>query len=127
LALNFLAAPLARAADAKAPSSESSTPAKKARNRGQALSNTDLKGTSFSREAPAADSVTQEIRVEDKFVLAKARIHWTALKGQILPILFDPAVLTEINYPSNSIKLIRAEIGSTNAQQLFAQESGRFD
>ena len=41
-----------------------------------------------------ADSVRQEIHVEERFALATARIRWQAAKGQALPLLFDPAVLT---------------------------------
>jgi len=46
-----------------------------------------------------ADLVTQEIRVEDKFALASAKIRWQAEKGQGLPVLFDPAVLTQNQLP----------------------------
>jgi hypothetical protein len=80
-----------------------------------------------AKEPPMADSVTQEIRVEDKFALATAKIRWHAAKGQMLPLLFDPAVLTRLNYPSNSLKLLPAPPGSTRAQQLAAQKDGLFE
>ena len=52
--------------------------------------------TSRSEDAPAqfadspalAESVTQQIRIEDQFALATAKIHWRAEKGQMLPLLF---------------------------------------
>ena len=51
------------------------------------------------KEPPVAETVTQQIRVEEKFALATAKIHWQAVKGQRLPLLFEPAVLTKATYP----------------------------
>ena len=31
--------------------------------------------------------------------LATAKIHWQAERGEALPLLFEPAVLTHVNYP----------------------------
>ncbi len=42
-----------------------------------------------------AESVTQQIRIEDQFALATAKIRWQAEKGQVLPLLFEPAVMTQ--------------------------------
>ena len=72
------------------------------------------------------ESVTQQIRVEDNFALATAKIHWQADKGQTLPLLFEPAVLTHVNYPK-SLKLEQSPAGSRSAQQLVAQSGGAFD
>ena len=55
---------------------------------------------------PLAESVTQDIRVEDKFALATARIRWQAEKGEMLPLLFEPTVLTRLDYPTNALKLV---------------------
>jgi hypothetical protein len=79
------------------------------------------------KEAPVAETVTQQIRVEEKFALATARIHWQAVKGQRLPVLFEPAVLTKITYPATALKLIQASVGAKHVQQLLALESGAFD
>ncbi|HYS14615.1 MAG TPA: hypothetical protein VEN28_14995, partial [Burkholderiaceae bacterium] len=79
------------------------------------------------KEPPIADSITQQIRIEEKFALATAKIHWMAEKGEMLPLLFDPAVLTRINYPSNTLKLVRASVGLRRAQQLRAEKGGAFD
>ncbi|MDB6022524.1 MAG: hypothetical protein JWQ04_2381 [Pedosphaera sp.] len=79
------------------------------------------------QEPPMAESVTQQIRVEEKFALATAKIHWQAVKGQTLPVLFEPAVLTHITYPTRALKLVEVPFGSRRAQQLLAQESGAFD
>ena len=88
-------------------------------------------GAPSGTQAPAAsvlaESVTQEIRVEDRFALATAKIHWQALKGQTLPVLFEPAVLTRIIHPTKAIKLVQATVNSRRAHLLIAQENGMFD
>jgi len=76
---------------------------------------------------PLAESVVQTMRVEEKFVSATAKIRWQAQKGQLLPLMFEPAVLTGISYPSNSLKLVQGAIGSQRAQELLAQAAGTFD
>jgi hypothetical protein len=73
------------------------------------------------------DSVTQTIRVEDKLALATAKIHWQALKGQSLPLLAEPAVLTHITFPVRSLKLAPGPSGSKYSQQIIALENGAFD
>ena len=64
-----------------------------------------------SKDPALAESVNQDIRIEDKFALATAKIRWQAEKGQMLPLLFEPAVLTRISYPTNSLKLVQALAG----------------
>ena len=71
--------------------------------------------------------MTQEIRVEEAFALATAKVHWQAVKGQRLPLLFEPAVLTRATYPAASLKLVQAAAAGHRAQQLLALESGAFD
>ena len=56
-----------------------------------------INGETPTESQRVAESVTQQIRVEDKFALATAKIHWQAVKGQMLPLLFEPAVLTHVN------------------------------
>lgn len=75
---------------------------------------------------PFAESVTQQITVEDKFITGIAKIRWSANRGDILPLLFEPAVLTKINY-SKSLRLERSPVGSRNSQQLIASAAGVFD
>ena len=72
------------------------------------------------------ESVTQQIRVEDGFATATAKIQWQAERGQALPLLFEPAVLTHVSYPK-SLKLEASPAGSSSAQQLVAQSGGAFD
>jgi hypothetical protein len=72
------------------------------------------------------ESVIQQIRVEAGFASVTAKIHWQAEKGDGLPLLFAPAVLTHVNYPK-SLKLETSPTGSRSAQQLVAQSGGAFD
>jgi hypothetical protein len=72
------------------------------------------------------ESVTQQIRVEDKSASAVVKIRWQAEKGETLPLLFEPAVLTHLDYP-RSLKLEATPAGYLNSQQLVAQSSGTFD
>ena len=85
-----------------------------------------------------ADLVSQEIRIEDRFALAIARIQWHAEKGQILPLLSDPAVLTQLQYPAEVLRLEHqlspvdqgAGTPATNQawfQQVIAKKSGSFE
>ena len=70
--------------------------------------------------------VENQIRVADGFATGTAKIQWQAEKGEALPLLFDPAVLTHVNYPK-ALKLEAAPAGSRGAQQLVAQSGGRFE
>jgi hypothetical protein len=74
-------------------------------------------------EPARAESVTHEIRIEDKFAFGSAKIHWPALKGQILPLLKEPAVLTKIVVP-RSLRLVQ---GAGGVQELCADAAGTFD
>ena len=75
-------------------------------------------------EAVRAESVMHEVRIEDKFALGSAKIHWPAVKGQTLPLLQDPAVLTKIILP-RAVKLVESADGRT--QELRAEANGDFD
>jgi len=83
--------------------------------------------SSLPKAAPVAETVTQQIRVEEKFALATARIHWQAVKGQQLPVLFEPAVLTQVSYANAALKLVTSHLGGKRAQVLLALESGAYD
>jgi hypothetical protein len=72
------------------------------------------------------ESVVQQLRVADGFATATAKIHWQAEKGESLPLLFEPAVLTHVNFPK-SLKLEASPAGSRSSQQLVAQSGGAFD
>ena len=78
------------------------------------------------RAAPVAESVTQQIRIEDNYALGTAKIHWQAEKGQALPLLFAPAVLTRLDYPK-TLKLEASPSGARCPQQLVAQSGGTFE
>ena len=79
------------------------------------------------KDAPVAETVTQQVRVDEKFAFATAKIHWQAQKGQKLPLLFDPAVLTKATYPEATLKLVQASANGKRAHHLLALEAGAFD
>ena len=78
---------------------------------------------------PAAtpELLTQQIRVEDRFVLAKAHLRWVALKGQSLSLVTPPAVLTKVDYPTKTLRLVAAKPGTKAAGQLEALVAGTYD
>jgi hypothetical protein len=87
----------------------------------------DSKSPLPAKDPTLAESVAQEVRIEDKFALATAKIHWQAERGDVLPLLFEPTVLTRLNYPTNSLGLKPAPAGARAAQQLLARKKGTFD
>ncbi|HEV2692555.1 MAG TPA: hypothetical protein VG347_06625, partial [Verrucomicrobiae bacterium] len=78
------------------------------------------------RAAALPESVVQQVWVKEGFVTGAAKIHWQADKGEVMPLLFEPAVLTHVNYPK-PLKLQAASPGARYAQQLFAPSAGEFD
>lgn len=83
-----------------------------------------------------AELVSQEIQVEESFANAVATIRWQARKGQVLPLLSSPAILTQVDYPREAMKLEQIVSGSasdqtkTNValmQRLFAKKDGVYD
>jgi len=73
------------------------------------------------------EAVKQEIRIEENFALATVKLRWQADKGQVLPILSEPAVLTGITFPKDPLKLTQARVGERRVQQLAAERAGTFD
>jgi hypothetical protein len=71
-----------------------------------------------------AESVTHTVRVEDKYAIGAAKVRWQATEGQVLPLLFEPAVLTRVVYPTRSLKLVPVAPGARWTQELVAQKSG---
>ncbi|HTL16768.1 MAG TPA: hypothetical protein VL793_06000, partial [Patescibacteria group bacterium] len=93
---------------------------------------------SRSASMGTADLVLHEIRVEEQFGYATAKLHWEADKGQKLSLLLDPAVLTGITYPAEALRLERVlctensgstqqESNSSWMQRLVAKRRGSFD
>ena len=74
-----------------------------------------------------AELVSQEIRVEDGFVNSIATIRWQARKDQVLPLLFSPAVLTHLEFPTDAMKLEQITSQSTNNQTLVHRLTAKRD
>jgi hypothetical protein len=58
-----------------------------------------------------ASSVTQEITVQEGYARGEATIVWGAEKGQVLPVLVVPAVLTSMDYPEDDLERETMVIG----------------
>jgi hypothetical protein len=91
----------------------------------------DSKGSASSKspvlERPVAERLVQTMRIDDNFAFGTAKLHWEADKGQLLPLVFEPAVLTSIKYPTNSLKLVQGTAGGKRVQQLMAETSGAYE
>ena len=85
-----------------------------------------MSGHCGSSDTTMPESVVQQVRIEDAFALVTAKIHWRAEKGDALPLLYQPAVLTHVEYPK-ALKLVPSPANSRSAQQLVAQSSGTYD
>lgn len=84
--------------------------------------------TSVKPDAPKlADTVVHEIRVEDRFAFATSRYRWQAIRGHTLPLLFEPAVLTGMSYPTNGLRVVHSTAGGTNSELAVAQSDGTFE
>jgi len=82
----------------------------------------------FAGSEPAiAQTIDQQIRVEEKFASSSMKVRWQARKGQTLPLLFEPAVLTDIDYPTNALKLIDSTVEGRRTHQLRAEQEGTYD
>ncbi len=71
-----------------------------------------------------ADSVLQEIKVEDDFALGVVKIRWNAIKGQVLPFLNQPAVLTRVERTAEIGRVIQIQEGRERSHALIAERSG---
>ena len=106
---------------------QANTSATRSASRLQGGDTADYKSALPGKALPLAESVTQDIRIEDKFVLGTAKIRWQAEKGDPLPLLFEPTVLIGLDYPTNTLDLVQAPAGSRAGQQLLARKKGVFD
>jgi hypothetical protein len=81
----------------------------------------------LQRETPIAETVFQQVRLEEEYAFATVKLRWHALAGQLLPVLREPAVLTAIQYPTNALKLVDTPSGGTRTYALLALEAGTFE
>ncbi len=83
--------------------------------------------SAMAKAPPLAESVTHQLRVEGNYVQDSAHLRWRAVKGQILSFLSEPAVLTQLSFPTNALKLLQSRAGAKRVQQWVALESGIID
>jgi len=74
----------------------------------------------------SVEAVEQEVRAAEGFVAATATIRWSAQAGETLPVLTEPAVLTGIQYPEDTLSLVQSTANGKTAQELTARRSGVF-
>lgn len=74
-----------------------------------------------------AESLTQEINVQEKFIRADATLHWNGRRGQLLPALFEPGVLTRVEYATNGFKLVRTPSEKGSMQQFLAERDANLE
>ncbi len=75
--------------------------------------------------APLPESVRQQVRVQEDFVVGHATLHWQAVAGQVLPLLHAPGVLTQATFPPEAGRLVRLAAGE--GQAFLAEKSGPLD
>ncbi|MCX8107619.1 MAG: hypothetical protein N3G20_02320, partial [Verrucomicrobiae bacterium] len=74
--------------------------------------------------APQAESILHQVRVEEGFVLGNAKINWQASKGQVLPLIHTPGVITKADFPSGSGRLVQIPTASRPTQGFLAEKTG---
>lgn len=77
-----------------------------------------------NKTPPLAESVVQEVRVEGQYAIGSARVRWQARQGDVLPLLHAPGVLTRIEYPTNSARLVQTAAADWRDTALLAEQTG---
>lgn len=90
---------------------------------GRALS-AEASGASRVNAAWRADSVVQDVRIEERFAIGNAKIKWHASKGQVLPIIHAPGVITRIGFSADAGRLVQLATEPRPTQGLLAEKSG---
>jgi hypothetical protein len=86
-----------------------------------------LQGADSAASGIYADSITQTARFAENQVDITARITWTAQRGDVLPLLVAPAVLTRLEAPARSIEQVPLELDGQGAVGARALRAGRFE
>ena len=87
----------------------------------------EARAQSATNRWATAESVVQQVRVDEEFAFATAKIRWRADKDQTLPLLQEPAVLTRLSYPSNALQLVSSLVDGKRGHRLVARKAGTFD
>ena len=77
-----------------------------------------------TRTNALAESVIQNVRVEDDFVLGVVKVRWNATQGQSLPFLQQPAVLTRVEQPTDFGRVVQMQDGERRFHALVAEKTG---
>jgi hypothetical protein len=76
------------------------------------------------RPPPMAASIEHAVRVEEDFVLGRARLRWLAAAGQTLPVLQSPGVLTGFEVSAGAARLVQGGEPGRPEQGLLAGTNG---
>ena len=71
------------------------------------------------------ESVRQQIRVQDDFVMGVATFHWQATAGQVLPLLHGSGVLTKATFPPEAGHLVR--LSGADGQAFVVEKTGALE
>lgn len=71
-----------------------------------------------------AESVVQELRVEDEFVFGQARLVWNARQGQLLPVFREPGVLKGVDVAADAARLVQVKEADRLEHLLVANRDG---
>lgn len=72
-------------------------------------------------------SIRQEGRVQDGFIFVKSTMKWSATTGAAIDLLIQPAVLTAVEYPQQSVSLSVYTIDGKTVNRITAKENGEFN
>ncbi|MEI7732755.1 MAG: hypothetical protein WCO56_24500 [Verrucomicrobiota bacterium] len=72
-------------------------------------------------------SVIQDGKVQEGFVVIKAQLTWKTEAGQRLDFLTAPAILMKVDYPQNALLLTESKTGDQGVYRLTAKEAGQFE
>ena len=85
---------------------------------------TNAFSTSAVRTNAVADSIIQDVRVDEEFVFGRVKIRWNATQGQSLPFLHQPAVLTKVERASDFGRVVQLQDGERRYHALVAEKNG---
>ncbi len=74
-----------------------------------------------------ADSVTHQIHVTNNIVFGVARFNWAARKGQMLPLLHGPAVITKLEFPRDSARLVQTGMEGQSRPAIMAEQDATIE
>jgi hypothetical protein len=63
-------------------------------------------GGAAEKNSVLPELVSHEVQVRDDFVQGTATVRWAARRGQVLPLIIEPGVLTRSGHPTNAARWV---------------------